>query len=186
TGPDSSAARGASPPRPGPLDDADRGAAGDPAGDGAQPRARPPARARRALAAPGRVRSASARPAHELTRLDDAVPLLRGECCAPMPDEDPTERRPLELDVTAWSLEQANRLIEGSSVELNGDGALLRLPGIGPADVHLDIRLALPDRGLFTPATVVGRETPDLVEIAFDWVDAYERGRLRAFVRNAK
>jgi hypothetical protein len=102
-----------------------------------------------------------------------------------MPEGDPTERRPLRLDVTAWSLEQTNRLIEGTTVELDGDGALLRLPGIGPADVHLDVRLALPDRGLFTPATILRRDPPDLVEVSFDWVDAYERGRLRAFVRNA-
>ena len=103
-----------------------------------------------------------------------------------MPEEDLTARRPLQLDVTVWSLERANRLIEGTTVELGAEGALLRLPGIGPTDVHLDIRLALPDRGLFTPATVVGREAPDLVEVAFDWVDAYEHGRLRAFVRNAQ
>jgi hypothetical protein len=102
-----------------------------------------------------------------------------------MPEEDLTERRPLQLDVTAWSLEQANRLIEGTTVELGGDGALLRLPGVAPTDVRLDLRLALPDRGLFTPATIVRRADPDLVEISFDWVDAYERGRLRAFVRNA-
>jgi hypothetical protein len=103
-----------------------------------------------------------------------------------MPEEDPiARRRPLQLDVTAWSLEQANRLIEGTTVELGGEGALLRLPGIGAADLRLDLRLALPDRGLFTPATIVSRHAPDLVEVAFDWVDAYERGRLRAFVRNA-
>jgi hypothetical protein len=102
-----------------------------------------------------------------------------------MPEEDPTaRRRPLQLDVTAWSPEQANRL-EGTTVELGGDGALLRLPGIAAADVRLDLRLALPDRGLFTPATIVRRDPPDLVEVVFDWVDAYERGRLRAFVRNA-
>jgi hypothetical protein len=102
-----------------------------------------------------------------------------------MPEEDQSARRPLQLDVTVWSLEQANRLVEGTTVELGAEGALLRLPGIGPTDVHLDIRLALPDRGLFTPATIVRRDAPDLVEVAFDWVDAYERGRLRAFVRNA-
>jgi hypothetical protein len=102
-----------------------------------------------------------------------------------MPEEDPTARRPLQLDVTAWSLEQANRLIEGTTVELGDEGALLRLPGVGPTDVRLDVRLALPDRGLFTPATIVRRDDPDLVEISFDWADTYERGRLRAFVRNA-
>ena len=103
----------------------------------------------------------------------------------PMPEDDPSARRPLQLDVTVWSVEQANRLIEGTTVELGGDGALLRLPGIGPTEIRLDVRLALPERGLFTPATVVRREPPDLVEVAFDWVDAYERGRLRTFVRNA-
>jgi hypothetical protein len=102
-----------------------------------------------------------------------------------MPEANPTARRPLRLDVTVWSLEQANRLFEGTTVELGGDGALLRLPGIGPGDLRLDLRLALPDRGLFTPATIVSRHAPDLVEVAFDWVDAYEHGRLRAFVRNA-
>ena len=102
-----------------------------------------------------------------------------------MPEEDPTARRPLQLDVTAWSLEQANRLIAGTTVELGDESALLRLPGVGPADVRLDVRLALPARGLFTPATIIRRDDPDLVEISFDWVDAYERGRLRAFVRNA-
>jgi hypothetical protein len=40
-----------------------------------------------------------------------------------MPEEDPTARRPVQLDVTAWSLEQANRLIEGTTVEVDGDGA---------------------------------------------------------------
>ena len=103
-----------------------------------------------------------------------------------MPEESPTERRRLRLDVTAWSLEQANRLMEGTTIELGRDGALLRLPGVGPTDVHLDVRLALPERGLFTPATVVRRDAPDLVEVSFDWLDAYERGRLRAFVRNAR
>jgi hypothetical protein len=103
-----------------------------------------------------------------------------------MPEEDATERRRLRLDVTAWSLEQAKRLMEGTTVELGRDGALLQLPGVGPTDVHLDVRLALPDRGLFTPATVVRRDAPDLVEVSFDWLDAYERGRLRAFVRNAR
>jgi PilZ domain len=103
-----------------------------------------------------------------------------------MPEEDRTERRRLRLDVAAWPLEQTHRLVEGSTVELGGDGALLRLPGIGPTDIHLDVRLALPDRGLFTPATVVRRDPPDLVEVAFDWLDTYERGRLRAFVRSAR
>jgi hypothetical protein len=103
-----------------------------------------------------------------------------------MPEEAPTERRQLRLDVTAWSLEQAHRLLEGTTVEIGRDDALLRLPRVGPIDVHLDIRLALPDRGLFTPATIVRRDSPDLVEVSFDWLDAYERGRLRAFVRNAR
>ena len=88
--------------------------------------------------------------------------------------------------MTAWSLEQANRLLEGTTLEIGVDGALLRLSGVGPAEVHLDVRLALPDRGLFTPATIVRRDPPDLVEVSFDWLDSYERGRLRAFVRNAR
>ena len=37
-----------------------------------------------------------------------------------------------------------NRLIEGTTVELGGDGAVLRLPGVGPTEVRLDIRVALP------------------------------------------
>ena len=120
-----------------------------------------------------------------MIHLDYAAADPARQCSPPMPEDDPAARRPLQLDVTAWSVEQANRLVDGTTVELGGDGALLRLPGIGPTEVHLDIRLALPERSLFTPATVVRRDSPDLVEVAFDWVDAYERGRLRAFVRNA-
>jgi hypothetical protein len=120
-----------------------------------------------------------------LTRLGYAGLAGPRQSSPPMPEEEPTGRRPLQLDVTAWSREQVKRLLEGTTVEVDGDGALLRLPGVGAAEVHLDIRLALPDRGLFTPARIVGREPPGLVEVTFDWVDAYERGRLRAFVRNA-
>jgi hypothetical protein len=95
-----------------------------------------------------------------------------------------SDRRPLHLDVTAWSGAQANRVLEGTTVELWGDGALLRLAGLGPAESHIDVRLALPDRSLFTEARIVRREAPDLVEVRFRWIDTYERGRLRAFVNN--
>ena len=71
---------------------------------------------------------------------------------------------------------------EGTTVELWSDGAVLRLTGLGPAESHIDVRLALPERSLFTAAKVVRREAPDLVEVSFRWIDTYERGRLRAFV----
>ena len=119
-----------------------------------------------------------------MTSLDYAAAAPPRQSSPSMHEDDPHARQPLQLDVTAWSVEHSNRLIEGTTVELGGDGALLRLAGVGPAEVRLDLRIALPNRGLFTPATVVRREPPDLVEVAFDWVDVYERGRLRAFVRN--
>ena len=99
-------------------------------------------------------------------------------------DEHEPIRRSLALHVTAWPLEHADRLHEGTTVELSVYGALLQLPGLGAEERQIDVRIALPERSLFTPASVVRRRPPDLIEVAFDWVDVYERGRLRAFVEN--
>jgi hypothetical protein len=99
-------------------------------------------------------------------------------------DEHEPLQRSLRLHVTAWPLEQGDRLLEGRTVELSVYGALLQLPGLAPDERQIDVRIALPERSLFTPASVVRRKPPDLIEVAFDWVDVYERGRLRAFVEN--
>jgi hypothetical protein len=95
------------------------------------------------------------------------------------------ERRALQLDVSAWSIVQPTRLLSGATVELGGDGALLRLPGLAPEAVQLDLRIALPERALHGSVKILRRQPPDLVEVSFETIDAYERARLIAFVRTA-
>jgi hypothetical protein len=101
------------------------------------------------------------------------------------PPERRDERRPISLDVSAWSLVQPTRLLTGTTVQLDGDGALLRLTGLTESAVQLDLRISLPERALHVSTNIVERRPPDLVVVSFDWVDSYERARLGEFLRTA-
>ena len=95
------------------------------------------------------------------------------------------ERRTVVVEVSAWSLVQATELVSGTTVDIGEGGVLLRLPGLSEAAVRLELRLAFAGRPLVVRGNVVRREPPDLVAVAFDTLDASERGRLLDFIRAA-
>jgi hypothetical protein len=101
------------------------------------------------------------------------------------PQERRDERRAISLDFSAWPLTQPTRLLTGTTVELGGDGALLRVTGLEESAVQLDLRISLPERALHVSTNIVERRPPDLVVVSFDWVDSYERARLGEFLRTA-
>jgi hypothetical protein len=102
-----------------------------------------------------------------------------------MSEDDPTERRPLVLDVWAWAAEAPDQLLGGETVELGSADAVLRLPRLAEAADRVTLRIALPERALLTDARVVRRTPPNLVLVAFDSLEPYEQCRLRAFVESA-
>jgi len=91
-----------------------------------------------------------------------------------------------EVDVWAWTADEPTRLLTGRTVDLGPEGALLRLPSLLDVGTHLTLRIALPDRAALTRATVAGQRPPDLVEVVFDSIDQYERGRIRTFIDGLK
>jgi hypothetical protein len=102
-----------------------------------------------------------------------------------MSEDDPTERRPLMLDVWAWAAEAPGHLLGGETVELGSADAVLRLPKLAEAASRVTLRIALPDRALLTEARVVRRLPPNLVLVAFDSIEPPEQARLRSFVESA-
>jgi hypothetical protein len=92
------------------------------------------------------------------------------------------ERRAIAIDVSAWSLIQPTHRLSGTTADLGAGGALLRLPGLSEAAVHLEVRLALPRRSLVARGRIVRRQPPDLVAVAFEGLDPAEQARLLAFI----
>jgi hypothetical protein len=89
------------------------------------------------------------------------------------------------VDVWAWTADEPTRLLTGSTLELGTEGALLRLPKL-PADVmRFTLRICLTERATLTSATVSRQQPPDIVEVEFDSIDPYERGRIRTFIDTA-
>lgn len=98
------------------------------------------------------------------------------------PERRRHERRQLSVDVSAWTLVQPTQLLGGRTVDLGIGGASLRLPGLAPGAVRLELRFALPDRPLVVQAAVVHRRPPDLVGVVFDLLDPTVVERLSGFV----
>jgi hypothetical protein len=91
-----------------------------------------------------------------------------------------------EIDIWAWTADEPTRLLAGRTVDLDPEGAVLRLPSQLDVGTHLTLRIALPDRAALTRATVAEQRPPDLVKVVFDSIDQYERGRIRAFIDGLK
>jgi hypothetical protein len=98
------------------------------------------------------------------------------------PNRRARERRPVAVDLWAWSLVHATTRLAGTTVGLSEEGALLRVPGLSEAAVRLEIWLALPDGLLEVKASVVHRKGPDLVGVKFDGLYSSERARLVGFL----
>jgi len=95
------------------------------------------------------------------------------------------ERCAIAVEVSAWSLVQPTRLLSGTTVDLSGGGAVLRLPGLAESAVRLTLRLDLTDRLLTTLADVVRRQPPDLVAVVFHDIDSSERACLLEFLERS-
>jgi PilZ domain len=77
-------------------------------------------------------------------------------------------RAEVELPFRAWSLVEPTRLLSGTTLNLSGGGALVRLPELPPATSVLDLTLALPDGPIGVRARVVRRDEAGVVALAFD------------------
>ena len=130
--------------------------------------------------------------AHPMARLRGRVWLVR-------PDTPPTvevrfDRSPeliqrrqhiridAEVPLTAWSLLEATRLLSGTTVNLGGGGALIRLPDLPAAAALLDVTLTLPDGPLALRAQVVRRGEGDLVGLSLADISKEQEDRLTSFV----
>jgi hypothetical protein len=102
----------------------------------------------------------------------------------PQAGEHDDARRPISLDVSAWTLVQPTRPILGTAIELGGNGALIQFDGLPKTAGRIELRIALPERGLFVSATVVARLPPDLFEVSFQ-LNPYQRERVIRFLRTA-
>jgi len=87
-------------------------------------------------------------------------------------------RAQLEVHFSAWSLLEPTRLLSGTTLNLSGGGALVRLPELPPATNVLDLTLALPDGPLAVRARVVRRDEDGVVALAFDAVTPEQAARL--------
>ena len=87
-----------------------------------------------------------------------------------------------EVPLTAWSLLEATRLLSGTTVNLGGGGALIRLPDLPAAAALLDVTLTLPDGPLALRAQVVRRGEGDLVGLALADISTEQEDRLTSFV----
>jgi hypothetical protein len=92
---------------------------------------------------------------------------------------------PVTVDVWAWTAADPTRLLEGTTVTLGADGALLRLPDLPDDTERVKLRFDVPGRAVLTEAVVVGLTPPDLVGVVFDGIDPYDRSRIRQFVAGA-
>src|SRR6476660_4201792 len=88
----------------------------------------------------------------------------------------------VSVDVWAWTADEPTRLLTGRTVELAPQAAILRMPSLLDVGTHLTLRIALPDRAALTRATVDEQRPPDLMQVVFDSIDPYERGRIRTFI----
>ena len=91
-------------------------------------------------------------------------------------------RAEVALPLTAWSLHEPTRLIEGQTVNLSAGGALLEAAGVPPAAEQLRLRLGLPDGPATLQAGVLRREGPDRVAVAFAGISDEDRDRIAALV----
>src|SRR5207247_2194056 len=84
----------------------------------------------------------------------------------------------LEVPFSAWSLVEPTRLLAGTTLNLSGGGALVRLPELPPATSVLDLTLALPEGPLGVRARVVRRDEAGVVALAFDELPREQEARL--------
>jgi hypothetical protein len=79
---------------------------------------------------------------------------------------------------SAWSLLDPTRLLVGTTLNLSGGGALVRLPLLPPAAPFVDLHLSLPDGPLGVRGRVVRRDDGDLVALGFEGLAAADEERL--------
>ena len=85
------------------------------------------------------------------------------------------------LSVAAWTPRQQTRLILGTTIDLAGGGARLELPGLPETASQLTLRIDLPGGSLMAEATIVRRDAPTTVAVAFKNVHPDDEERLIAF-----
>jgi c-di-GMP-binding flagellar brake protein YcgR len=96
------------------------------------------------------------------------------------------ERRPVELEVWAWTLTRPTRRLRGTTLDLSPGGALLWLPDLAPGAARVDLTIVLPDWRLHASAGVRRRREPALVGVDFDRIALEEQARLAEFLRRRR
>ena len=91
-------------------------------------------------------------------------------------------RRDIELAVTGWTLLEPTRRLVGRTLNLSGGGAFLELPGLAPAAVVIELRIALPDGQAAARGNVLRREPGDRVGVAFAPLESTVRERIVGLV----
>jgi len=93
------------------------------------------------------------------------------------------DRIPAELPVSAWSLSQPTRRLEGQTVDLSAGGALLDLPDLAPLAATLQARIDLPSYPLTVGAEVRWRSGNWLVGVQFVQISPEGQAALVDFLR---
>ena len=93
------------------------------------------------------------------------------------------ERIPARLSASAWSPQDPTARVLGETIDLNGNGCLLRLPALAEHASLIDLYLELPGRTVSVRARIVRREAPDLVGVAFESFPDDGQADLAAFRR---
>ena len=96
------------------------------------------------------------------------------------------DRIPAELAVSAWSLSQPTRRLEGWTVNLGAGGALLHLPDLPPLAATLQASIDLPRERITFGADVRWREEPGLVAVQFDRISPESRAALVEYLRGLR
>ncbi|HKP19110.1 MAG TPA: PilZ domain-containing protein [Gaiellaceae bacterium] len=102
-------------------------------------------------------------------------------------EPEPVERRlhgriPVHVDVFAWTLAQATRRLPGTTLNLSGAGALLRIPELAPMAATVELTIELPEKPIHASARVAWRE-PGLVGVEFTRISAEAQASLVDFLR---
>jgi PilZ domain len=101
---------------------------------------------------------------------------------------EPVERReyrraPVELSITAWTLAQPTRRLEGKTVDLSLGGALLSIPELSSFARKVELTIGLPGGPMQVSARVAWRREPSLLGVEFGWLKPEEETRLVEFLR---
>ena len=117
--------------------------------------------------------------------VEEPVPtlVLRPAGAAEPIDRREHDRIPAELAVSAWSLSQPTRRLEGQTVDLGARGALLDLPDLAPLAATFQARIDLPRGPITVGADVRWRMEPGLVGIQFERISPESQASLVDYLR---